>query len=231
MRGRWSSHLGDFVCVDDDKVVKAMLRSNVTFENQSTRFYRVVNDWTVGAQAFRRIQCHSDGAITKSFVTLQLPHPILNLMMRAGLRHLVTAFPTKRKAKTLRAWMGLPHDPSDSATIFAIEVQKQQEVIIFDPKYFDRAISITQGDCIGDGEEDLDHIPVQHVVSWLRTLKRHSLDGPQNLSKSYKSVHPMVGYRMEALIIAVRIAGLLRADSQLKLSLCLNATFLENPDY
>ncbi len=128
--------------------------------------------------------------------------------------------------------MGLPVrvDPSDEALVPPKNVEIEQEQVHFDPKWFQQCIDRLQGTHVED-PEDLEHIPQEHLVSWLRTLKRHAAEGPQHLLKLSQSSSPKVGYKIESLILAVRMSGLLRADCQLKNSLRLSAQMLGYPAY
>ena len=53
-------------------------------------------------------------------------------------------------------------------------------------------------------EEDLSFIEIGKVLRWLQTMAKHAAAGPQR------------GYRIETVVIMVRMAGLLRADSKIK---------------
>ena len=223
-RSRWHSHLADFFYVNDPNMTKSLLKSRTNYEGERRKFIDVVNLWTARNNAHRRIVGHSNSAEIRSFVALQLPHGILNLMIKVGLRDLVTIFPVSRQARRLRGWMALSHklDPADEALI-STNRDAPQEQVHFNPRWFGHCISVIQGNHLDD-PEDLDCISREDLVSWLRVLQRHAAEGPQNLLRLANSSTPKVGYTMEKMIIAV-VAGLLRADSQLRTSLRLSAQF------
>ena len=106
-RGRWNSHVGDLYYVNDWNVVKKLLKCQTCFEGRNCRFADVVHTWTGRDGAHRRIIGRSDGAQIKKNVTLQLPHSILNLVVKTGFKEVATVYPAKPKARKLRGWMGL----------------------------------------------------------------------------------------------------------------------------
>ena len=72
-------------------------------------------------------------------------------------------------------------------------------------------------------EEVIKQIFSADVIVWLRRLQAHAKFGPQHLLRMAIAMRPYGGYRVKTMMIAVKIAGLLRVNSELKRSLSLPA--------
>ena len=214
---RWVSHWGSFFKINDPTVVKRLMRAPLAPNphSQCQCLREAVNRWIKNGACARLFGHSGDAEGIQSILSLQIKPDFLNLILRCSLADVCAS-----DAKSRRQFLGLTAKVAPKRSLPSCLEDSLAPQVHFAGKYFEKCEALISGNVVDD-PDDLTAVSTLVVLSWLQSMIRHARRGIQHLLNMSASQNPKVGYSVRTLFVAIRLAGLLRSDSELKSALRL----------